>query len=477
MTMIADKMGLAFLSADELVVGYRAKAFSPTEVLHDVLERAEQYASLNAFITLCEESARDAARAADDAYANGPREDLPALLGVPITVKDLLRTKGLRTTRGSLVTRDFVPDEDAPSVARLRASGAVILGKTNTSEAGWKGDAGNRLIGPSVNPWDTRFTAGGSSGGAGVAAALGLGVIAVGTDGGGSVRIPASFCGVVGFKPTLGSIPYYPPSPEGLSHVGPLTRSVADAALGARVMAGHDPRDAASPPPHAHWPPRATSSRLRIRLATSLGFAAAGLEAAATTRAAAEVLAQAGHEVIESDLDLPDPIVTMMTLWAGHESVSYLDDLDEVAHLLDPGYERLIRQGRGLKAVDLAKAHEERAALRLLMLNEMSGFDLLLTPTMSGTAFPLGLDAPAGPDGKEASGLSWTPFTYLFNLTGQPAISLPAGLDHSGLPQGVQLVGRLHADVDVLAAASQYEELRAWQPNYRDLKPIVASLS
>ena len=240
-------------------------------------------------------------------------------------------------------------------------------------------------------------------------------------------------------------------------------------------MAGFDPRDPTSiPQTGARYDLKASSRRLKIRVATSLGFATAGSQACAATRAAAEVLADAGHEVVEADLDVPDPISTMMTLWSGHESVSYLQNLDEVADLLDPGYERLIRQGRELTAVDLAKAHEERASLRLLMLEQMSGFDMLLTPTMIDSAFPLGLDAPLGSDGQESSGLAWTPFTYLFNLTGQPAISLPAGLDDTGMPVGIQLVGSLHADADVLATARQYEELRPWQPNYRDLNPIVA---
>ncbi|WGX95043.1 amidase family protein [Nocardioides sp. L-11A] len=463
---------LAFRSVDELLAGFRSREFSPSEVLEEVLARAERFAGLKPFLTVDPDGARAAARVADDGYARGAQEPARPLLGVPVTIKDLLRTEGLRTTRGSLLTADQVPDEDAPAVARLRAAGAVVVGKTNTSEGGWKGDAGNRLIGPSANPWDPRFTSGGSSGGAGVAAALGLGPIAVGTDGGGSVRIPAAYCGVVGYKPTFGRIPYHPPSPEGLSHVGPLTRTVADAATAARHMAGYDPRDPTSVPGRGAAVP-APRRPLRIRMATSLGFASAGPEACAATRSAAAVLARAGHDVVELDLDLPDQLGTMMTLWAGHESVSYGADLDRVADRLDPGLLALIRYGRTLSAYDLAAAHAGRAELRQRMRSEMGAFDVLLTPTMPGTAFALGLDAPPEEAGADVVGLGWTPFTYLFNLTGQPAVSVPAGLSRAGLPLGVQLVGLLHRDGDVLATASDFEANRPWRPDYPGLDPHI----
>ncbi|MFS3128528.1 amidase [Nocardioides sp. Bht2] len=462
---------LAFRSVESLLAGFRAKEFSPSEVLAEVLERAERFASLNPFITLDATGARRAAQAADDLYAKDRYERRPSLLGVPVTVKDLLWTQGLRTTRGSLLTADFVPDQDTPSVARIRQAGAVIVGKTNTSEGGWKGDAGNRLIGPSANPWDTRRTSGGSSGGAGVTTALGMGAIALGTDGGGSVRIPAAFCGVVGYKPSLGLIPYYPPSPEGLSHIGPLTRSVADAVAAVRHLAGYHPQDSTSVLGTGIARPPAVRRPLRIRVATSLGFATASAEAVAATQEAAEVLSSLGHHVTESDLDLPDQLDTMMTLWAGHESVSHGERFDEVADSLDPGLAALIRYGRTLSARQLAMAHEARALLRQRMQAELEQVDLLLTPTMLDTAFDLGRDAPPSEDGAAVIGLGWTPFTYLFNLTGQPAISVPAKLSRAGLPLGIQLVGRLYRDGDVLAAASDYEANRRWQPDYHRLEP------
>lgn len=469
--------GLAFSSADELVAGFRAGEFTPSDVLTEILERAEHYTDMNVFITIDEAGAFEAAARADAIYAQGcPDDSGSRLLGVPVTVKDLIWTRGLRTTRGSLVTADFIPGRDAPAVSRLRGSGAVIVGKTNTSEGGWKGDAGNRLLGPSVNPWNTTLTAGGSSGGAAVAAALGLGVIAVGTDGGGSVRIPASFCGVVGFKPSFGLIPYYPACPEGLSHIGPLTRTVDDAIAAVEIMSGYHPIDSMSTPgPGLKAAPRPSTDRLRIRLATSLGFAGVGAAEREATRRTAEILTALGHEVVEHALDLPDQSRTMMTLWAGHEAPSHGERLDDIADLLDPGLLALIRYGRTLSARQLADAHAERAELRIRMNDELAGYDVLLTPTMPAPAFELGYDAPPGAAHGPVTGLEWTPFTYLFNLTGQPAISLPAGLSAEGAPLGVQIVGRLHDDALVLSLARELERARDWRPSYSELIPIAPS--
>ncbi|GAA1325908.1 amidase [Leucobacter albus] len=466
---------LALASVAELRAGFLAREFTPSEVLAAVLDRATRFAALTPFITIDEQGATDAARRADAIYAADPDAAVrDPLLGVPITVKDLIWTRDLRTTRGSLVTENFVPDRDAPAVSRLRAAGAVIVGKTNTSEGGWKGDAGNRLVGPSANPWNPSYTAGGSSGGAGVAAALGLGAIAVGTDGGGSVRIPASFCGVVGFKPSFGAIPYVPACPEGLSHIGPLTRTVADAAIAVEIMSGYDPADSMSTPGQGFTDTSAHSSpRLRVRVASSLGFARAGAAQTAATHRTAEMLAERGHEVVHSDLDLPDLATTMMTLWAGHEAPSYGDDLASVAELLDPGLLALIEYGRTLTARQLAQAHSDRAAIRAQLHAALDGFDVLLTPTMPEPAFALGNDAPPSASRVPITGLDWTPFTYLLNLTGWPAISLPAGVSEAGLPLGVQLVGRLYDDARVLSLARDIEAASDWRSAYPHLNPTI----
>jgi aspartyl-tRNA(Asn)/glutamyl-tRNA(Gln) amidotransferase subunit A len=469
-TTLQKTCQLALASISELQAGFRAKTFKPSEVLAAVLDRAENHDALNIFLTLDRDRATLAAQRADAQFQKEPSGQHPPLLGIPITVKDLLWTKGLRTTRGSLLKQDWIPTEDSPAVARIRAAGSVVVGKTNTSESGWKGDSGNRLIGPTVNPWNNGYSAGGSSGGAAAAVALGIGPGALGTDGGGSVRIPAAFCGVVGLKPSYGRIPYWPPSPEGLSHIGPLARTVGDAAILAHIMMGPDPRDPVSfvAPQHVSTNPIADHRSMRIRLVTSLGFWTATPEAAQATRNAAQLLSAAGHSVTEADLDLPDPFPIMDALWAGHESASYGDDFDTISRMLDPGYAALIRRGRQLGAYRLAQAHNARAHLREKLRQELEPYDVLLTPT-TPSAFPLGNCAPPGPDGREIPGLSWTPFTYLFNLTGQPAISVPAELNSAGLPLGVQFVGKYLADDDIVEIARQYELLRRWQPDYANL--------
>src|SRR5829696_130032 len=233
---------IAYLSASELRDRYRTKAQSPVEVTRAVLDRIDRLNPvLNAFTVVTAELALEQAHAAERAYAAG---DAPPLAGIPISIKDLTPTRGIRTARGSLLDPDWVPDEDAPVVERLYAAGAVMLGKTNTPELGWKGDSGNRVFGPSFNPWDLTKTPGGSSGGAAAAVAAGLGPLAQGSDGAGSIRIPAAFCGIFGFKQSFGLVPQYPPSAVGdISHLGPMTRTVADAALMLTVIAGGDPRD------------------------------------------------------------------------------------------------------------------------------------------------------------------------------------------------------------------------------------------
>lgn len=245
--MNAAQLELCFLSATELLEQYRRRALSPVEVVDAVLEQIERLdPAVRAFLTVTAEQARRQAIEAEYAYAHGDRRPL---LGVPVSIKDVTPVAGVRWTSGSLLWKDRIAEEDAPIVERLRAAGAILLGKTNTPELGWKGDSGNRLIGPTRNPWQLERTAGGSSGGAAAAVAAGMGPLAQGTDGAGSIRIPASFCGIVGFKPSFGLVPYYPPSAvELLAHVGPMTRTVADAALMLAVMAGPDPRDRHSLP-------------------------------------------------------------------------------------------------------------------------------------------------------------------------------------------------------------------------------------
>ncbi|OLT31948.1 hypothetical protein BJF84_15495 [Rhodococcus sp. CUA-806] len=470
--MTISRVELGFYSISELQELYRAGECTPSEVVDDILGRAKDFASLNTFITLDEDECRAQAENATRTFeVLGPTPEKP-LLGIPVTVKDLIRTRGLPTTRGSLVTKDFVPCEDSPSVARLREAGAVIVGKTNTSECGWKGDAANQIMGPSLNPWVHERSAGGSSGGAGVAAAMGFGPIAVGTDGAGSVRIPAAFCGVVGYKPTLGCIPYWPHSSDGLSHIGVLTRSVEDAAQSVAVMSGPDSRDRLSrigDPVSFQMLTRTDTRSLRVGFTRSLGNVAPESSVAGALADAVTLLREIGYTAVELDLDLPDPYEILDTIWAGHEAASYWDNFDEVVHLLDPGYANLIRRGRKLSAGQLARAHDLRHDYTMALWAATRDVDILLTPTTPITAFPSDQGEAVVVDGKVAEGLSWTPYTYPFNLTGQPAISVPAALDSRGLPIGIQFVGRLGEDHHVLSIAADYEANRPWVPAYSEL--------
>ncbi|MEU5810312.1 amidase family protein [Streptomyces sp. NPDC047718] len=472
-----------FADARTLRARYADGSLLPSEHLaatFALLEQWEPY--LGAFLTVARERATAEAAGADRLlHRRGAAawRDRP-LLGMPVSVKDLTPTAGLRTTRGSLLHAGTVPDRDAPAVARLRAAGAVVIGKTNTSEGGWSAASANRLQGPTRNPWDLTRTPGGSSAGAAASVAVGVGVGATGTDGAGSIRIPAAFCGVVGFKPSLGRIPYLPQSPEELSHLGPLTRTVADAALLTQVMSGPDVRDplscglpaglAAGPggDPAADLDAAAGRLRgLRIGWIPSLGEPAPQPGTAAVARRAVEVLAGRGHTVEEIPPPFEDPYPALETILAGWEAAAHAADLDEVADRLDPGRLEVIRYGRGLSAVRLAQAYETRSQLRADAQALMERYDLLAMPTVGVAPFAAERHEPADPVRKGAlSWLAWAPEAYTFNLTGQPAVSVPAGLSPDGLPVGLQLVGARHADRTVLAVARQLEQDRPWHHWY-----------
>lgn len=445
---------------------------TPLDHIEDVLERVETVgAALGAFITVDARGAREGARQATDRISRGGRaawRDAP-LLGVPISVKDLIATRGLRTTRGSWQYRDWVPDFDAPAVERLRAAGAVLIGKSATSEFGWSGSGNSLLAGPVRNPWNPALSAGGSSGGAAAAVAAGLGAGALGTDGAGSVRIPAAFCGVVGFKPSFGAIPYAPPSPENLSHLGPITRSVADAALLMAVLAGADARDvySYSASPGAWGPPADGGRPLRIGWIRSLGLPEPEPEIERVAHEAVLALGEAGHTVRELAPPFADPYSMLETILAAAEAAG---TDPETAERAAPGRLEVAALGRKLSAVELALAERDRGRLADRARLAMAEVDLLAMPTVPLGPFAAELDQPAEPVPKgRLPWLAWTPATYPFNLTGQPAISVPAGFTGCGLPVGLQLVGRWRADATVLAAARSLERIRPWAAAYRRL--------
>ncbi|WP_320775286.1 amidase [Streptomyces sp. CRN 30] len=447
---------LADLTASRLLDGYRRGEFSPVEAVRAALDRAGRAQdAVNAFVRLEADEALVRARASEERWRRG--EPAGPLDGVPVTVKDVLPMRGGPTLRGSrAVDPAGAWDEDAPAVARLRESGAVFLGRTTTSEFGWKAVTDSPLSGVTLNPYDTSRTAGGSSGGAAAAVALGAGPLALGTDGGGSVRVPAAFCGVFGLKPTYGRVPLYPAGPFGtLAHVGPLARDAADAALLLDVISGPDARDwSALPPPSGSFADATAGGvrGLRVAYSPSLGGQVAVRPAiAAAVRRAVTGLAGLGAYVTETDPDLADPVRAFHTLWFGGAARTVQLLGPHRRELLEPGLREVAAIGARLTALDHLAAVDVRRDLGRRMGLFHEAYDVLVTPTLPITAFEAGVEVPRGSGHRRWTG--WTPFTYPFNLTRQPAATVPVGVDGDGLPVGLQVVAARHRDDLVLRVA------------------------
>ncbi|WP_024794059.1 amidase [Tomitella biformata] len=455
---------LADRTAAELAVAYRSGAVSPVEVARAVLQRIEASdGALNAYCLVDADVTLEMARASEQRWHAG--NPLSAIDGVPTSIKDLFLTKDWPTLRGSKTVDPAGPWEvDAPAVARLREAGAVFTGKTTTPELGWKGVTDGPLTGVTRNPWDPSRTAGGSSGGAAAAVVAGMGPLALGTDGGGSVRIPGSFCGAVGFKPTYGTVPMYPPSPYGtLAHVGPITRTVRDAAMLLDAITGPDSRDwsALAPPQHPFTADLATPlAGLRIAYSRDLGFVTVDPEVAALVENAAEVLASLGAEIVEVDPGFDDPVDEFECLWfaGAAKATAHLTDAQRAG--MDAGLAQSSTQGLTYSAQDYLNAMERRMNMGVQMGAFHETYDLLITPAMPIPAFEAGVEVPAGWPGHRWT--RWAPFSYPFNMTQQPAISVPCGFTDAGLPVGLQIVGPRHADGRVLAAAHHYEDATGW---------------
>jgi len=456
---------LCFMPATELVAAIRAKKVSPVEVTEAILARIERLNPLlNAYCTLTVEEARQAAKAAEAAVMRG--DPLGPLHGVPVSIKDLVITKGVRTMRGSKIYEHFVPDEDAPVVERLKAAGAVILGKTTTPEFGWKGVTDSPVTGITRNPWNLERTSGGSSGGAGAAVAAGLGPLAQGSDGGGSIRIPSSFCGIYGLKPTYGRIAAYPPSAmETFSHIGPMTRTVKDAALMMTVMAGPDERDRLSLPAQDIDYLGATEGTLRgLRVAWSpnLGYAHVDPEVAQITEAAVKAFSDLGCQVEQADPGFENPEPFFSVLWIGGIGTMVSEYLPQWEPLMDPGLVKFAKQVYNLTAREYVQATFKRVEHWQKVRKFFENYDLLLTPSVAVPAFPVGIESPPEIAGHKISWTEWTPFTYPFNLTGQPAATVPCGWTREDLPIGLQIVGRRYDEATVLRASAAFEAAKPW---------------
>jgi Asp-tRNA(Asn)/Glu-tRNA(Gln) amidotransferase A subunit family amidase len=463
---------LCYLPATDLATLIRTRKVSPTEVADAFLTRIERVnPTINAYCTVTADRALAEAREVEAALGRG--ESVGPLAGVPMSIKDLLLTKGIRTTRGSLLYADNVPTEDAPVVERLRQAGAILLGKTNTPEFGWKAATDNQIFGPTRNPWNLDRTPGGSSGGAGAAVAAGLGPLAIGTDGGGSIRIPACFCGIFGLKATFGLVPAYPASyAEALSHTGPMTRTVRDAALMLNVIAGHDPRDRNSYPIGSVDFLKDLGDGIagtRVAWSPNLGNGLVDPETHQAAERAARRFEGLGCHLEQASPSVGDFASPWQLLFFGAITAGLSSQPTGWEEKIDPGLAGIVQRARSASAIDLAQAYQARARIYDATRRFFGEYDLLLTPSFPVPPWRVGQDFPDEVASQKVGLSDVAQLTQLFNLTGQPAATVPCGWTTDGLPLGLQIVGRRHEDALVLRAAAAFEAIAPWA----DHRPAV----
>lgn len=450
---------LADMTATELLQHYRDRSLSPVEAAEAALARIREHnEAVNAFCLVDEETTLAAARRSEQRYRRtGP---MGLLDGVPVAIKDVFLTRGWPNLKGSWTVDPSGPwEEDAPAVSALKRHGFVPLGKTTTPELGWKGVTDAPIYGVTRNAWDTERTAGGSSGGSASSVALGMGPLSLGTDAGGSIRIPASFSGIVGHKPTQGRVAIHPPSPFGqLAHPGPMSWTVEDTALLLDVLAEEDARDPTLPANEVdfHASLEGGVDGLSIAFSPDLGYARVDDEVAALVHAAVRVLGELGARVEREDPGFSDPREAFDQLFFGGAAHA-LHGIPEHRHReMDPALVEAAGAVADRSMMDHLDALAERASLIQRMSRFHQRYDLLVTPCLPIPAFTAGLEVPEGSADPRWPG--WTPFTYPFNLTGQPACSVPCGFTSTGLPVGLQLVGARHDDATVLRAAHAYQQ-------------------
>ncbi len=445
---------IPFSSATELAGAIRDGRLSSVEATQAILDRIDLLdAKVGAFVTVVREAALADAAAADARRAR--KETLGPLHGVPVSIKDIIYTRGVRTTGGSFLFENFVPTDDAIVVTRLKASGAVVIGKTTTPEFCHKTVTDSPLLGTTRNPHDLGRTPGGSSGGSAAAVAAGFGPVSIGTDGGGSIRLPASLCGVAGFKPTFGRVPQYPGF-EGwdfLGHTGPLARSVADIGLTMAAISGPDARDPASLA-RADVPIR--NGALRIAAVSSLNHLVPEPEVAQALTLAVDGARALGHTVREAQVSWIDPDLQFRIIIATDIARALARYLPDQAERMDPTLVKIVEFGAARSAVELVGAFAWQRALCREIMGFFEDVDLVLVPTAPVTAFPLGILGPTTISGRKVSPYDWFAWTWPFNVTGQPALSMPVWTSGS-LPAGIQIVGRPGADALVIDFATKLE--------------------
>ena len=456
---------LGFLPATELAELIRTKKISPVEYTRTLIQRIEALEPrVNAFVHLAADQAMDAARAAEQALMSGAR--IGRLHGVPATIKDLVITKDMPTQNGSLIFQGHQPTEDSPVVPRLQAEGAIILGKTTTSEFGWTGVSHSPLTGITHNPWKHGYNAGASSAGAGAAAAAGYGPLHQGSDGAGSIRMPSHFCGVFGLKPTFGRVPYYPVSVGDMtSHMGPMTRTVADSALMLEVMAGPHPLDyttlEAGP---AHYLARLHEGVKGRKIAYSpdLGHARVDPDVAALVKQAAERFSELGATVeeVKTPWAAPGPDLIRF-FWSAHMT-RLKPYLAEWESRMDPGLVACIKASDNVSVAEYQAARERKMPYIAGIHRWFEDWDFLLTPAVSVAAFPAEKLMPDHWPHHDWDWVSWAEFSYPFNMSWNPAASVPCGFTAQGLPVGLQIVGKRFDDLGVLQASAAFEAAQPW---------------
>ena len=465
---MADR-DLCFTPASELSRLYRARKVSPLEVMEAVLARIDAVnPRLNAYVTVAREAALSAARRATAALRR--RAALPPLHGVPVSIKDLTPTKGIRTTWGSKIFEHHVPDEDALIVQRLKAAGAIVVGKTNTPEFGAGGNTFNAVFGATRNPWDPALTCGGSSGGAAVALATGMGPLAQGSDTGGSLRMPAAFCGVVGFRTTPGLVPVYPKDLawDSISVTGPMARTVTDTALMLSVIAGPDDRAPISYAVDTREflrAVRAPSVRgWRVAWTPDLGgLLPVDQEVARVAEGATRVFRSFGARVEATSPDFHEVDEIVLATRGLSMVANHADKLPRWKAEMQRGLVWNIEQGLTLTPQEIARGEKLRTVLWHRVREFMETRDLLILPTTAVPPFPVEQPYPTEINGKPLDHyIQWAYLTYAITLTGLPVISIPCGFTRSGLPVGLQIVGRRRQEAAVLCAAAAFEAARPW---------------
>lgn len=452
----------SLLDATRLQAAYGERSLSPVEATKAVFSRIEALnPSINAFIVLDRDGAVKAAEASALRWREG--KALGPLDGVPVTIKDNIPWAGHPTRKGSRTSADGPSPENAPVVSRLLDAGAIILGKTCMPEFGWKGVGDSPLTGITRNPWNTRVTTGGSTAGGAASAALNLGLLHIGTDGAGSIRIPSSFCGVFGIKPSLGRIPAVPAAAT--LHLGPVSRSVRDATALLQTVAGPDSRDMTSangPLPDLLGTLDKGVKDLRIAWSPRLGYVKnLDPEVEAITEKAAKAFSDLGAKVEQADPGFPDPAPILDPIWLTICWTAVRSVPEAKWGELDPALLALALKGRNVSAADYGTALAARTSLHAAMGRFNQTFDLLLTPTLACAAFETGHNTP--PDGRFGDDwLNWAPYTYPFNLSWHPAASMPCGFTKDGRPIGLQIVGPYLREDLVLRAARAYEQAHPW---------------